>query len=86
MERYLVYDPSDSAEPRFFKTLEEGYLHMNRIIDNYRLSDGEWVKWVEGLVLARIVYKTKKIEYIIPESERKLGEPTSAYDYRMEKV
>jgi len=87
MKKFLVYDPSDAAEPKFFETLEEAYLHMNKIIYSYCSNSDEWDhEKAESIVLTEVKFKTRKIEYHISKSERRNGEPETAYDYMMEKV
>jgi len=87
MKKFLVYDPSDAAEPKFFKTLQEAYFHMITSIQSCYSNDRGWDHdAAKNIVLTEVKFKTRKIEYHISKSERRNGEPETAYDYILEKV
>jgi len=68
--RYMVYDPTELSEPQITASLYKAKkLAEKKIMACHKHShnprDEEWVEGVEDIIIAKIIYRTKKIKHEI---------------------
>jgi len=65
-KKYMVYDPTDSGEPKIYNSLEKAKDAAQGSISNccnnfFSPTGDDWQEGVEDIIITQVIYKTKKV-------------------------